>query len=104
MFALTEKLCLQQAANAFLPGFTNHYNAKFAKAQRRANNLHGPMNIEPDRLRDIFCFRDESVVGQQLAFSYERKGVILAENEMTCDLPGKYVDTFAFLGGRFEVC
>ena len=42
--------------NAFLPGFTERFNAKFAKAPRRADNLHRLMNIEPDRLRDIFCF------------------------------------------------
>ena len=45
------------AANAFLPGFTDRYNAKFAKAPRRADNLHRPMNIEPDRLRDCFVSR-----------------------------------------------
>ena len=90
-------------ANAFLPAFTERYNAKFAKAPSRAHNLHRPMNIEPDRLRDVFWFSDERVVGPQLAFSYERKRIILAENEMTRDLPGKYVDTFAFPDGRFEV-
>ena len=92
-----------EAANAFLLGFTKRYNAKFAKAPRRADNLHRPMNIEPDLLRDVFCYRDERVVGPQLAFSYERKRIILAENEMTRDLPGKYVDTFAFPDGQFEV-
>ena len=91
------------AANAFLPGFTERYNAKFAKIPRRADNLHRPMNIEPDRLRDVFCFQDERLVGSQLAFSYERKRIILAENDMTRGLPGKYVDTFAFPDGRFEV-
>ena len=91
------------AANAFLPGFTDRYNAKFAKAPRRSDNLHRPMNIEPDRLRDVFCFQDERLVGKQLAFSYERKRIILAENDMTRGLPGKYVDTFAFPDGRFEV-
>ena len=91
------------AANVFLPDFTERYNAKFAKTPRRADNLHRPMNIEPDRLRDVFCFRDERVVGLQLAFSYERKRIILAENEITRDLPGKYVDTFAFPDGCFEV-
>lgn len=92
-----------EAANALLLGFTERYNAKFAKAPRRADNLHRPMNIEPDLLRDVFCYRDERVVGPQLAFSYERKRIILAENEMTRDLPGKYVDTFAFPDGQFEV-
>jgi hypothetical protein len=61
------------------------------------------MNIEPDRLRDVFCFRDERLVSKQLALSYERKRIILAENEITRGLPGKYVDTFAFPDGRFEV-
>jgi len=37
------------AANAFLPGFADRYNYKFAKVPRRADNLHRPMNIEPDR-------------------------------------------------------
>jgi len=91
------------AANAFLPSFTERYNAKFAKAPRRADNLHRPMNIEPDRLRDVFCFRDERLVSKQLAFSYERQRIILAENEVTRGLQGKYVDTYAFPDGGFEI-
>lgn len=91
------------AANAFLPGFTDRYNAKFAKAPRRADNLHRAMNIEPDSLRDVFCFRDERLVSKQLAFSYERQRIILAENDVTRDLPGKYVDTYAFPDGGFDV-
>lgn len=92
-----------EAANGFLPGFTVRCNAKFAKVPRCADNLHRAMNIEPDQLRDVFCFRDERRVGAQLAFSYERKRIILAENEITRGLPGKYVDTFVFPDGRFEV-
>lgn len=91
------------AANAVLPAFTERYNAKFAKAPRRADNLHRPLNFEPDRLRDLFCYRDERLVSKQLAFSYERKRIILAENEVTRGLVSKYVDTFAFPDGRFEV-
>ena len=91
------------AANVFLPSFTDRYNVKFAKVPRRADNLHRPMNIEPDQLRDVFALQDERLVGAQLAFSYERQRIILAENEMTRGLPGKYVDTFAFPDGRFEV-
>ena len=61
------------------------------------------MNIEPDRLRDVFCFRDERLVSKQLAFSCERQRIILAENELTRDLPGKYVDTFAFPDGSLDI-
>lgn len=53
--------------------------------------------------RRIERWRDERLVGPQLAFSYERQRIILAENEITRGLPGKYVDTFAFPNGRFEV-
>jgi hypothetical protein len=91
------------AANAFLPGFTDRFNAKFAKTPRRSDNLHRVMNIEPDRLRDVFCFRDQRYVSKQLVFSYERKRIILEESEITRGLPGKYVDTFAFPNGRLEI-
>jgi hypothetical protein len=93
----------REAANAFLPDFTDRYNTKFAKVPRRADNLHRPMNIAPNRLRDVFTFQDKRLVGAQLAVTYERQRIILAENEMTRGLPGKYVDTFTFPDGRFEV-
>lgn len=67
------------------------HNAKFAKAPRRPDNLHRPLNVEPDRLRNILCLRDERRVSQQLAFSYERQRIILEESDITIGLPGKYV-------------
>jgi transposase len=91
-----------QSANAFLPMFMERYNAKFAKAPRRPDDLHRALNVEPDRLADILCFRDERYVGQQLAFSYQRLRIILQENEITRGLPGKYVDTYEFADGRLE--
>ena len=39
-----------EAANAFLTAFIERYNAKFAKAPLCVDNLHRPMNIEPERL------------------------------------------------------
>ena len=91
-----------ETANAFLPGFMARHNAQFAKVPRRADNLHRPLNVEPDRLRDILCYRDERYVSSQLAFSYDRLRIILAENEITRDLPGKYVDSYEFADGRLE--
>jgi hypothetical protein len=44
------------------------YNARFAKMPRRRDDLHRPLNVEPGRVRDILCLRDERYVGQQLAF------------------------------------
>jgi transposase len=90
------------AGNAFLPGFMERYNARFAKVPRRPDDLHRPLNVEPGRLRDILCLRDERYVGQQLAFSYDRRRIILEENEITRGLPGKYVDSYEFADGRLE--
>lgn len=90
------------AGNAFLPSFMVRFNAKFAKAPARLDNLHRALNVEPDRLRDILCLRNERYVGKQLAFSYDRLRIILEENEITRGLPGKYVDSYEFADGRLE--
>lgn len=92
-----------EAGNAFLPGFAERYNAKFAKVPRRPDNLHRALDVEPDRLADVLCWRENRYVGQQLTFSYDRKRIMLEENEVTRGLVGKYVDTYAFVDGRFEV-
>jgi hypothetical protein len=90
------------AANACLPAFMDSYNKKFAKTPRRPDNLHRPLNIEPDRLADVLCRRDERYVGNQLAFSYKRQRIILEENEVTRGLPGKCVDSYEYPDGRLE--
>lgn len=65
-------------------------------------NLHRALNVEPDRLREILCYRDERYVGNQLAFSYDRRRIILEETEITRGLPGKCVDSDEFADGRLE--
>ncbi|WP_439651478.1 ISNCY family transposase [Maritalea mediterranea] len=91
-----------EQANVFLSEFVARHNFKFAKAARRPDNLHRALNVEPDRLKDILCWRDERYVGRQLAFSYDRKRIILEQNEITRALPGKYVDSYEFADGRLE--
>ena len=91
-----------ETANAFLPGFVERYNSRFAKTPRRSDNLHRPLNVDPDRMRDILCQRDERYVGAQLTLSYDRKRIILALSDLTRGLVGKYVDTYAFQDGRLE--
>ena len=91
------------AANAFLPGFIQRFNARFAVAPACPKDRHRPLNIAPDRLRDILCHREQRYVGQQLTLSYERKRIILVENETTAKLAGQHVDTYAFADGRLEV-
>jgi Winged helix-turn helix len=91
------------AGNAFLPGFMERFNSQFAKSPARPDNLHRSLNVEPDRLRDVLCWRDQRYVGQQLSFSYERRKIMLDVNDVTRGLVGKYVDTYVFPDGRFQV-
>ncbi len=96
-------ICGIAAANDFLPGFTDRHNARFAKVPRRPDDLHRALNAEPARLHDVLCPRDQRYVGAQLSLSYERKRIILEENDVTCGLAGRYVDTHVFPDGRLEV-
>ncbi|WP_373415060.1 ISNCY family transposase [Ensifer aridi] len=92
-----------EAGNAFLPGFIARHNARFARAPVRPDDLHRPLNIMSDRLKEILCKREQRYVGAQLTFSYERQRIMLEENEVTRGLVGRYVETYAFADGRFDV-
>jgi transposase len=91
------------AGNEWLPGYIQRHNQQFARIPARPDNLHRAVTESPDRLNDILCWRDERYVGQQLTFSYERKRIMLEESEVSRGLVGKYVDTYAWPDGRFEV-
>jgi transposase len=43
--------------NAFFEGFVQRYNAKFAKAPAKPDNLHRALNIEPGCLAEVLCLR-----------------------------------------------
>ena len=59
------KISAIAAGNAFLPGFIERFNARFAIAPVRPDDRHRPLNITPDRLRAILCHREQRHVGQQ---------------------------------------
>ena len=89
--------------NLFLPGFIARYNAKFAKAPARSDNLHRALNIEPDRLSEDLCLRDKRHVTRDLMLKYDRKRIKLAVNDLTRDLAGTYVDVVDPADGRIQV-
>jgi hypothetical protein len=92
-----------KAGNDWLPGYILRHNRQFARTPARPDDLHRAVTESPDRLNDILCWRDERYVGQQLTFSYERKRIMLEETEVSRGLVGKYVDTYAWPDGRFDV-
>lgn len=89
--------------NAFLDGFAQRYNAKFAKPPAKQDNLHRALNVEPDRLAEVFCLRDKRYVTKDLTLTYDRKRIRLEVNDLTRGLIGKYVDTYEFADGRIQV-
>ena len=96
-------ICDMEAGNAFLPGFVQHYRARFAKVPARPDDRHRPLNLPPNRLADILCLREQRCVTGQLAFTHQRQRIMLEETELTRRLVGKCVDTYAFPDARYEV-
>ena len=92
-----------EEGNAFLEGFVQRYNAKFAKAPTKPDNLHRTLNIEPDRLSEVLCLRDQRYVTKDLTLKYDGKRIKLAVNDLTRALIGKYVDVYEHGSGRLQV-
>lgn len=89
--------------NLFLEGFSARYNAKFAKPAAKPDNLHRTLNIEPDRLVEVFCLRDKRYVSKDLTLKYDRKRIRLEVNDLTRGLVGKYVDVYEMPDGRIQI-
>ena len=92
-----------EGGNAFLEGFVERYNAKFAKPPAKQDNLHRALNIEPDRLAEVFCLRDKRYLSKDLTLKYDHKRIRLEVNDLTRGLVGKYADTYEFPDGRIQV-
>jgi transposase len=91
------------AGNEFLVGFMERFNTRFAIAPALSGDLHRPLNLAPERLREIMSWREQRYVSAQLTLSYDRKRIMLRESEVTRGLVGQYVDTYAFADGTLEV-
>jgi len=89
--------------NAFLPGFIERFNDRFAVTPARSTNLHRELTVSPNRLRDILCHRVLRHVGAQLTMSYERKQIMLVRTAVTEGLVGQYVDIYHFADGQVDV-
>jgi hypothetical protein len=89
--------------NTFLQGFVERHNLRFAKAPRRPDDLHRPLNVGPDRLRGILCRREERYVDRNLTLRHDRRRITLARTPETEELAGKYVDVHLYPDGAMEV-
>src|SRR3954466_7703859 len=92
----------REAANAFLPGFLESYNNKFAPAPAQALDLHRPLDGMND-LGDILCWRETRRVSQQLVVHYNRMKFTRHPSEITARLVRQEVDIYDFPDGRLEI-
>ena len=93
-----------EAGNAFLPGFLERFNERFAVRAARPENLHRPLNVAADRLNDILCHREQRYVSAQLTLSLrpqaDHPG---AQTKSRKNSRGKYVELYDFPDGPLEV-
>jgi transposase len=88
--------------NAFLPGFMERFNQKFALPAAKVENLHRRLNLQA-RLTDVLCHREQRHVSQQLSLAYDRRQIILDRSELADKLPGQYVEVYDFADRPLEV-
>lgn len=91
------------AGNSFLPEFMKRFNEKFAILPANPHDLHRPLQITANRLKDILCHREQRYVGTQLTFHYRRKQMILEQTEIAKGLVGRYVEIYDFFEAPLEV-
>ena len=92
-----------EAGNAFLPGFMDRFNARFAVAPACPTDLHRKLNVSADRLSDILCHRVMRHVGAQLTLSYDRRLITLSRNAVTEGIVDQYVEIYHFADGQVDV-
>ncbi len=96
-------ICDMMAGNAFLPGFVERFNTKFALPAAKAENLHRRLNVQASRLTDILCHREQRHLSQQLSLAYDRLQIILERSELSDKLAGQYVEVYDFADRPLEV-
>nr|WP_268249075.1 ISNCY family transposase [Parvularcula lutaonensis] len=90
-------------ANAFLPGFVERFNAKFARRPAKETDLHRPLRQSDRQLREVLCLKIQRYVGGQLTVTYDRKKIILDPEGTAKGLVGKYVDIHQYADGSFSI-
>jgi transposase len=98
-----ENICDVVAGNAFLPGFMERFNERFALEPASPADLHRRLSLPSSRMNDILCHREQRYVGEQLTVAYDRKQLILERSAVSEELGGKYVELYHFADGRLEL-
>src|SRR4051795_9587828 len=91
-----------EAGNAFLPGFLEAHNARFAKTPFSDCNAHRPLT-ERDNLDEVFAWREERTVTQSLTLQDDQMLFLLEPNEVTRPLARQRVMVCDYPDGRLAI-
>ena len=91
-----------EAGNAFLPGFLEAHNARFAKTPFSDRNAHRPLT-ERDNLDEVFAWREERTVTQSLTLQCYQTLFLLEPNEVTRPLARQPVMVCDYPDGRLAI-
>jgi hypothetical protein len=91
-----------EAGNAFLPGFLEAHNARFAKTPFSDRNAHRPLH-ERDDLDEVFAWKEERTVTQSLTLQYDQTLFLLEPNEVTRSLVRQRVVVCDYPDGRLAI-
>ena len=90
------------AGNVLLPSFLADYNARFGKEPHNPKNLHRPLS-DGDELADVFAWREERTVSNNLTLQYDKVVFLLQPNEITRELRRKRVTVIDYPDGRLAI-
>jgi hypothetical protein len=91
-----------EAANAFLPGYVERHNRRFARPAFNSRDLHRPLAAHDD-LGAIMVWREQRTVTAALTLHYNKAMFILEPNEISSALARKRVTVCEFPDGKVEV-
>ncbi|WP_241233996.1 ISNCY family transposase, partial [Sphingomonas koreensis] len=89
-------------ANAFLPGYMERHNHRFAKPAFDPRDLHRPLAAHED-LRTELVWREWRTVSKALALHYNKALFLLEPNAISEALVGKRVEVCEYPDGSFEI-
>ena len=91
-----------ESANAWLPGFIDAYNTRFARPAGNKKDLHRPV-CSHDVLDEALAWREVRAVSANLTLHYDRMMLILEPTPETRLLARKQVEVVNYPDGRFAV-
>jgi hypothetical protein len=91
-----------EAANAFLPGFLEDHNQRFAKQPISRTDAHRPVPQDMV-LEDIFAWKEERTVTHNLTLQYDKIVFLLEPNEITRPLARQRVTVIDYPDGRLAI-